>query len=46
MGQDNRVTPPLARYARHALPKEEGCVSDFCPPVCSRTWVKISSSGV
>jgi hypothetical protein len=32
MGEDDEVTPHLARSTRHPLPKGEGCTSDLCPP--------------
>ena len=31
MSQHKQVTPHLARYARHPLPKGEGWVPDFGP---------------
>jgi len=32
MGEHNEVTPHLARYARHPLPRGEGRTSEFGPP--------------
>jgi hypothetical protein len=42
MGRHNQVTPHLARYARHPLPKGEGQVSDFCPHVHPKIWIETS----
>ena len=43
MGEDDEVTPHPARYARHPLPKGEGCISDFGPRVQPKMRVKIDA---
>ena len=45
MGRHNQVTPHLARYARHPLPKGEGCVStlagqDRCAVIPTQSGAK------
>jgi hypothetical protein len=44
MGKHNQVTPHLARYARHPLPKGEGCflgLSPTCVPIRNGTVITL-----